>query len=534
MKLPLLSIILTTGLFSASAESFVTNIADQLRIQQALPKKALAQPLKPRRLLIFTLNVAYGGHTSIAYANEAFTLMGKSTGAFGTVVTDDPAVFEAGSLKTFDAVFFNNTVGNCFTNPVWRKNLLEFVIGGGGLMGVHGTTVAFMNWPDVTEDWPEFGYLIGARGANHKDNNEHVWMKLDDAGSLITRMFSPQGFDYRDEFFRPQGTYSRNRVRVLLSMDTARTDPNAGRARGDCYRADNDYAVAWIRSYGRGRVFYCTIAHNPYVFWDSKMLEFYLAAAQFALGDLPCPTTPSAKVTPAVRVREKLGWRLAAQVGISASEPLYKSIESASRLGFACLSASDEQRVSDENPKRFGPDLSDAELTDIRLKLESEGLRLIGYQLLALPESEAAWKKLFEFARKMGIETFIAAGAPRSLEIVERLCKEYAVSFASQAGTRAGSFNAMLQLCRNQAPLIGVCATISGATPAGSDNPVTILKGRLLVARLDSTGPSAGTLKSLCADAQRLRLKPLFLIDAGSPDAAETVKLFDAACANLK
>ena len=61
--------------------------------------------------------------------------------------------------------------------------------------------------------------------------------------------------------------------------------------------ADNDYALAWVRNYGRGRTFYCTIAHNPSVFWDPKMLEFYLGAVQFALGDLPAPTIPSAKVT---------------------------------------------------------------------------------------------------------------------------------------------------------------------------------------------------------------------------------------------
>jgi hypothetical protein len=515
----------------------VTNADDQLRIQQALPKKAMAQPLKPRRLLIFTLNVRYGGHPSIAYANEAFTLMGKSTGAFETIVADDPAVFEAESLKTFDAVFFNNTVGNCFTNPVWRKHLLEFVTGGGGLMGVHGSTVAFMNWPDVTEDWPEFGYLIGARGANHKDNNEHVWMKLDDADSPITRMFSPQGFDYRDEFFRPQGTYSRNRVRVLLSFDTSRTDPNAGRARGNCYRADNDYAIAWIRNYGRGRVFYCTIAHNPYVFWDPKMLEFYLAAAQFALGDLPCPTTPSAKVTPAVRARERLGWRLAAQVGASGNDPLYQSIESASRLGFAYLGASDSQPVSRQNSKHFGPDLSDAELTDIRLKLESEGLRLISCELRAVPESEAAWRKLFEFARKMGIECFISKAVPQSFEVVERLCKENAVNFALQTGTRPPSGAApknLLQLCQNRPPEIGVCATIGGATPPGSDNSAAIFKDRLLIARIGLPGPTGGTIKTLCAEAQRLRLKPVFLIDPGSPDAAEAISRFDAACVNLR
>jgi len=82
-------------------------------------------------------------------------------------------------------------------------------------------------------------------------------------------------------------------VRVLLSIDTAKTRFE-GQPRGSCIRADNDYALAWIRHYGRGRVFYSTIAHNPYVFWDPKMLAFYLAATQFALGDLEAPTSPAA------------------------------------------------------------------------------------------------------------------------------------------------------------------------------------------------------------------------------------------------
>lgn len=119
------------------------------RIEAALPQKAPAVPKRPRRLLIFDLNVGYGnGHPSIPAANEAFTLMGKRTGAFETVVTRDPAIFERESLKNFDAVFLNNTVGNLFEDPALRQNLLEFVYGGGGLMGVHGTSVAFTRWKE--------------------------------------------------------------------------------------------------------------------------------------------------------------------------------------------------------------------------------------------------------------------------------------------------------------------------------------------------------------------------------------------------
>ena len=100
---------------------------EQKRIEAALPAKAFVTPRKPRRLLIFDLNVNYGGHASIRTSNLAFTLMGAKTGAFETEISHDPAVFAPDSLKRFDAVFFNNTVGNLFEDPALRQSLVEFV-----------------------------------------------------------------------------------------------------------------------------------------------------------------------------------------------------------------------------------------------------------------------------------------------------------------------------------------------------------------------------------------------------------------------
>ena len=262
--------------------------AAKLRIEQAIPAKSPVQPIKPRRLLIFDLNVVYGGHGSIPFANYAFTQMGRKTGAYETVVSRDPAVFKQESLKTFDAVFFNNTVGNLFEDPQLRQNLLEFVQGGGGLMGVHGTSVAFTRWPGAVENWPEFGAMLGTRGANHREADEQVFIKLDDPEHPLNRVFGGKGFAYRDEFFRPNHVFSPDKVRVLLSIDAAKSGDS-----GEC-------PLAWVRSYGQGRVFYCSIAHDPSTFWNPTMLAFYLGAAQFVLGDLPATTTPSAKLSPTV------------------------------------------------------------------------------------------------------------------------------------------------------------------------------------------------------------------------------------------
>ena len=394
------------------ASALVPTTADpeeRKRIEAALPAEAFVAPGKPRRLLVFDLNVGYGGHRSIATANTAFTLMGAKTGAFETVVSRDPAVFEPQSLGQFDAVFFNNTVGNCFEDPALRQSLIDFVYGGGGLMGVHGTSVAFTKWPGAIEDWPEFGIMLGARGANHYESDEHVFIKLDDPTHPLVQPLGGD-FDYRDEFFRVHEPYSRDRVRVLLSIDMDKTKVDS-QPRGNTIRADNDYALAWVRGYGRGRVFYCGFAHNPYVFWYPKMLQFYLAATQFALGDLPAPTTPSAKLTPAVRAQEQLGWRLALVPPESGEMTLFELIDKAAELGFLYVGGgSRRQKISTDIPRNFDNGLSDDDMRRIRLKLDAAGLRLLTYHVDRVPSDDAARQRIVQFAKRMGIEAITPPG----------------------------------------------------------------------------------------------------------------------------
>lgn len=354
----------------------VTDPEELKRIEAALPAKAFATPRKPRRLLIFDLNVGYGGHASITTANTAFALMGRKTGAFETVQSRDPAVFQPESLRQFDAVFFNNTVGNCFEDPALRESLVEFVYSGGGLMGVHGTSVAFTKWPGAIEDWPEFGIMLGGRGANHKANDEHVFIKLDDPTHPVNQAFGGRDFDYRDEFFRVHEPYSRDRVRVLMSIDTGKTDMQQQPSYGAVVRSDNDYALAWVRQYGLGRVFYCGFAHHPSVFWDPKMLQFYLAATQFALGDLAAPTIPSAKLTPAIRAQEQFDWRLALLPPPATELTFFEMIDKAAQLGVLYVVMCERQRVGGGISKTLDSEFTEDEARQIRLKLDSAGVGL--------------------------------------------------------------------------------------------------------------------------------------------------------------
>ena len=530
----------------------VLDSKNRQRIEAAIPTKAFATPRKPRKLLIFDLNVGYGGHGSIPTANTAFTLMGERTGAFETVISKDPSIFKPDNLKQFDAVFLNNTVGNLFEDPGLRQSLLEFVYGGGGLLGVHGTSVAFTRWPGAHEDWPEFGIMLGARGANHRDSDEHVFIKLDDPDHPVNQPFGGKDFEYRDEFFRVHEPYSRNRVRVLLSIDTDKTNFQ-GQPRGNCFREDNDYALAWVRHYGRGRVFYSTIAHNPYVFWDPKMLEFYLAATQFALGDLDGPTIPNAKLTPAIEAQEKLGWRLGIETYTFHKYTLFEAIDKTSELGLPYMGGLSFQKVSKDIPKNFDPQLTNDELKQIRLKLDSAGVRLLTYYYHQIPGDYAGCRRVFEFGRKIGIETFMSEPAPEALDTIERFCDDYEINVAIHNHDRKASPQywhpeGILKVCRGRSKRIGACGDLGYWMRSGIDpiKAVNTLKDRLITVQMHDLhelspeghdvpwGTGIGKTEKFIKEIHRLGIRPtMFGLEysynwfESMPDIAKCIDFFN-------
>lgn len=542
----------TAGVLAANRFAFALDNSQQSLIDAAIPGKPFVLPRKRRKLLIFDLNVGYGGHGSIPVANAAFEAMGKKTGAFETVVSRDPAVFARKSLDSFDAVFFNNNVGNLFEDEGLRQNLIEFVYAGGGLMGVHGTSVAFTRWPGAYEDWKEFAIMLGARGANHRESTEHIHIKLDDPDHPVNAAWAKKGFEYRDEFFRFHEAYSRDRVRVLMSIDTERTKFD-GQPMGNCIRADNDYALAWVRQYGRGRVFYSTIAHNPYVFWDPKMLEFYLGATQFALGDLEAPTIASSKLTPAIRAQEKLDWRLGVEAYTFHKHTLFEAIDKTAKLGLPFMGGLSFQKVSTEIDKNFEPGLTDDELKAIRLKLESAGVRMLTYYYQQIPGDEGGCRKVFEFARKIGIETFMSEPEPEAMDTIEKFCDEYDIKVAihNHGPEQSPVYwrpEGVLEVCRGRSKRIGACGDFGYWMRAGIDpvKAVRTLGDRLITVQMHDLndksaeghdvpwGTGIGRTGEIIREIHRLGIKPtMFGLEysynwfESMPEIAQCIEFFN-------
>ena len=108
---------------------------------------------------------------------------------------------------------------------------------------------------------------------------QHVWVKVDDPRNPINAAFKGQTFEMTDETYTMQrDVYSRQNLRVLLSVDVSRMTPDEAARENRPW--DHDYALSWVRREGKGRVFYAAHGHNEAVYAMTPMLEHYLAGIQ--------------------------------------------------------------------------------------------------------------------------------------------------------------------------------------------------------------------------------------------------------------
>lgn len=270
----------------AQAEEKPVTPEQLAKIEAALPSAAQVQPAVPRKLLVFKLCKGFV-HGSIPCGAKAIELLGQKTGAYSTTISEDPAMFAPDSLAQFDAVLMLNTTGTLFDDAALKESFLNFVKGGKGLAGIHAATDCFY-------DWADYGDMIGGYFDGHPwGANDTVGVKLEDPAHPVCEAFLGRGFKIKDEIYQFNDTFSREKVRVLLSLDPATSDMT----KKGIKRTDGDFPIAWIKTYGAGRVFYCSLGHNESTYWNPAVLKHYLSGIQYALGDLPADAMPSAQLS---------------------------------------------------------------------------------------------------------------------------------------------------------------------------------------------------------------------------------------------
>ena len=135
----------------------------------------------------------------------------------------------------------------------------------------------------------------GIFAGHHWRSGQGEWaVKNEDPDHPLNAAFGGKGFKIADEIYM-YTNFQKDSVRVLLSLDFS--DPKTASVK----REQSYVPVSWIRKWGKGRVFYCSLGHDNHVFWNPAVLKHYLAGIQFALGDLPVDTTPTVELQKVLR-----------------------------------------------------------------------------------------------------------------------------------------------------------------------------------------------------------------------------------------
>jgi hypothetical protein len=175
---------------------------------------------------------------------------------FAVTATEDLAMLSAANLSSYQVLFFALTSGELELTPDQRAAVLDFVNRGGGFMGAHSAT-------DTLYSWPDYGRLIGAYFQDHPWTQQGVVIVEDTTHPAAAGL--GDRFSLVEEFY----TFRENprpRVQVLLRLDA----PSVG--------AVGDYPLAWVQSFGAGRVYYNALGHFSET-WNDQRFQRQLAAA---------------------------------------------------------------------------------------------------------------------------------------------------------------------------------------------------------------------------------------------------------------
>ncbi len=249
----------------------------------------------PKRMRILAWGDTSQGyqHDSVSHALATIERLGYETGTYDTIIKTDSQLITkhpvlgadgkpllyAKNLNDFDAIFFFG-VREVNLTAEQKADLLSFVRDDGkAFIVAHAGATAFFSWP-------EFGDMVGGRF------DEHPWGIIgapviveDSAFPGMTHL--PKTFEHIDEYYQIKD-FSREKAHVILRLDVSHLDMKMPLV----HHQDADFPLAWAKTYGKGRVYYSALGHDPSTWDDRAVQEMYFEAIKWGLGLTNADITP--------------------------------------------------------------------------------------------------------------------------------------------------------------------------------------------------------------------------------------------------
>ncbi len=139
-----------------------------------------------------------------------------------------------------------------------------------------------------------------------------------------------------------------------------------------------------------------------------------------------------------------------------------EAVEKTRALGVTYLQAYPGQPLSAvDKHVRFDHTMTDAQIAEVRQALDRAGLEVVSYGVVDVGRTEGSMRRVFDFARKMGIQVIVTEPQAEDFPILEKLVKEYDIKIAIHnhpEPTRYAKPEAVLEKIAALDSRIGACA----------------------------------------------------------------------------
>jgi len=173
---------------------------------------------------------------------------------------------------------------------------------------------------------------------------------------------------------------------------------------------------------------------------------------------------------------------------------VFEAIEKTAETGGRVIEFFPGQTLSKEEPTvKWDHNATDDTIAKVKAKLAQYKIMAVNYGVVGIPKNEAEARKIFEFAKKMGLRA-VTTESTDAIDTIEKMVKEYDVMVGFHDHPRQANNpkyqmwdpHYILSVVKDRDKRIGACAD-TGHWQTSGLNPVycvRVLKGRIISSHL--------------------------------------------------
>ncbi len=208
-------------------------------------------------VLLFTNTNGFRHHDAIEAGARFFEDLTQRRG-WSLFQTENGAVFNAGSLRCFRVVVWNNASGAPL-NQDQRAALKSWIEGGGGFVATHGAIDAsHASW-----EWYQSEF-VGAKFIGHVIGSQfqEATLRVEQREHPATKHLDSTWRHTEEWYSFDRSVRGQPGVEVLATVDESTYSPRLKMLWMDEDLAMGDHPILWTRTLGAGRAFFSALGHQ--------------------------------------------------------------------------------------------------------------------------------------------------------------------------------------------------------------------------------------------------------------------------------